>query len=357
MSLSQILPPDEFLNAPEPQTADVLAEGAPTPVLHVERDNDASVLHVEQEINNIHPLRSPHAPSPPRSAGQAPTAMLHVEHGAPATLKNIPLDTIRAGSAQPRAHFDEDDLNDLAASIRTVGVIQPIIVKPCTGGHAWEIVAGERRWRAATLVGLDTIPAIIRDMDEDDALTVALLENIQRADLNPIEEALAYQKVLQRTQMRQEDLGEFLGKSRAAIGHSISLLKLPDTVQTRIAAGVITRGHAKCLITAPTPEIAERLTDRIIRESLTVRALEEIMILADYGVSEADVTPKPPRRKKSGSGADYQPVADDLGNWLETRTHVRSHGSGRGTITIHFADTDDLWRILGILGHNPNQNL
>ena len=259
-----------------------------------------------------------------------------------ATFAEIPVSSIRPNAKQPRTVFDEDALDELVGSIREVGVSQPVVVRPVADGY--ELVMGERRWRATQAAGLRTIPAIIRQTDEGDLLRDALLENLHRAQLNPLEEAAAYQQLLDDFGCTQEELAGRIHRSRPQISNTLRLLKLPPLVQRRVAAGVLSAGHARALLALPDAGAMERIAQRIVAEGLSVRAVEEIVAL---GGDEA----KPARRTAPRAG-DRNEALDDLAARLSDRFETRvkvALGKSKGRLTVEFASVQDLNRILGTL--------
>lgn len=246
-------------------------------------------------------------------------------------------------AVQPRTVFNEQDLAELVHSVREIGVLQPIVVRPHPDlVGKYELVMGERRLRATKEVGLDTIPAVIRDTADDDMLRDALLENLHRSQLNPLEEASAYQQLLSDFGITQEELGNRLGRSRPQITNTLRLLKLPSTVQLRVAAGVLSAGHARAILSVVEPEAMQNLADKIVNEDLSVRAAE----------AAASKTPKPTPKAKPHAGTrqgHLDEIAERLGDRLNTR--VKMHlGARKGQITIDFATVSDLNRILGEIG-------
>ena len=249
--------------------------------------------------------------------------------------------SIRPNPRQPRTVFDPDALDELVASIREVGLLQPIVVRPLPGG-AYELVMGERRWRAVQAAELATIPAIVRPTEDHDLLRDALLENLHRAQLNPLEEAAAYQQLLEDFGCTQEELAGRIQRSRPQISNTIRLLRLPPTVQRRVAAGVLSAGHARALLALNDPLGQERLAQRIVAESLSVRATEELVTVGE---------PDPPRRNSPGPhepSARAVALAERLTDQLDTRVRV-SAGRARGRIIIDFASEEDLERIASLL--------
>lgn len=259
----------------------------------------------------------------------------------------IPVTAITPNPRQPRSVFDEEALEELVASIREVGLLQPVVVRPVSR-ETYELVMGERRLRATKAAGLTTIPAIVRPTEEADLLRDALLENLHRAQLNPLEEAAAYQQLLEDFGCTQEELAQRIKRSRPQISNTIRLLKLPPVVQRRVAAGVLSAGHARAILGLEAPEAQERLAQRIVAEGLSVRATEEIVTLAssDQPARERRVAPpRPPNARASQ-------VAYDLSEHFDTRVKV-DMGRTKGKITIEFASEDDLSRILGVIHHKP----
>jgi ParB family chromosome partitioning protein len=263
-----------------------------------------------------------------------------------ARFAEIPVDSIVPNPKQPRQAFDEEALEELKISIREVGFLQPIVVRDL-GADKYELVMGERRWRAAQAVGKDLIPAIIRDTRDDDMLRDALLENIHRAQLNPLEEAAAYQQLLEEFGATHEELARRIGRSRPQISNTIRLLNLPAPVQRRVAAGVLSAGHARALLSLDNSGQQEELATRIVAEGLSVRATEELVTLA---LSDGSPSEKaaPARRAKPHAPA-LTDLADRLSNRFDTRVKV-DIGRSKGKITIEFATVDDLERIVGIIG-------
>jgi ParB family transcriptional regulator, chromosome partitioning protein len=263
-----------------------------------------------------------------------------------ARLADLSPDEIIPNAAQPRTVFDQDELDELVASIREVGMLQPIVVRPITGARRgdarFELIMGERRLRASKQLGLATIPAIIKNTADDSMLRDALLENLHRADLNPLEEASAYQQLLADFGITQEELATRIGRSRPQISNTLRLLRLPATVQSRVAAGVLSAGHARAILSVVDVESMERLADKIVNEDLSVRAAEAA---ASRGV-------KPPKPAKPSAGrrqGQLDEIAGRLGDRLDTRVKV-TLGASKGTIVIDFATVGDLNRILAELG-------
>jgi ParB family chromosome partitioning protein len=274
-----------------------------------------------------------------------------------AVYREIPPDAIEANPRQPRQVFDEEALSELVHSIREFGLLQPIVVRAVEGtqsGARYQIVMGERRWRAAQEAGLAKIPAIVRETGDDNLLRDALLENIHRVQLNPLEEAAAYQQLLDEFSVTHDELAARIGRSRPVITNMIRLLKLPIPVQRRVAAGVLSAGHARALLSLEAgPDAQEQLASRIVAEGLSVRATEEAVTLANHEASRGDgITPTPPRRKPIHMPG-LQDVAERLSNSFDTRVTV-SLGKRKGRIVVEFGSVDDLQRIVGLMSsENP----
>ena len=261
-------------------------------------------------------------------------------------LAEVAVDSIRVNPRQPRQVFDEEALLELVASIAEVGLLQPLVVRPGEPGpvDSWELVAGERRLRSVRQLGWETVPVVIRPTDDDDLLRDALIENLHRAALNPLEEAAAYQQLLADFGCTQEELSHRIGRSRPQITNTIRLLRLPPAVQRRVAAGVLSQGHARALLGLPDEASMEVLAGRIVAEGLSVRTVEEIVTLGEVGAPEPPV--RRPRRTTSTPGLEH--VAEYLSDRLDTRVQV-TMGRTKGRVTIEFAGRDDLDRILATL--------
>jgi len=257
----------------------------------------------------------------------------------------IPLDDIRPNPRQPRAVFEEEALAELVFSIKEIGLLQPVVVRPSGDADVpYELVAGERRWRASRLAGLERIPAIIRETADDVLLRDALLENLHRAQLNALEEAAAYQQLLDDFGCTQEELASRIGRSRPQVSNTLRLLRLPAPVQRRVAAGVLSAGHARALLALDDADSMERLATRIVAEGLSVRSVEEIVALGEADGRERVRTSRP--RTPSMPGLDD--IASRLSDRLETRVKVEA-GKSKGKVSIEFATLDDLRRIVDII--------
>ncbi|MGO1347203.1 MAG: ParB/RepB/Spo0J family partition protein [Brevibacterium aurantiacum] len=256
----------------------------------------------------------------------------------------IDVDLIDANPRQPRTFFDEDQLSELVHSIREIGVLQPVVVRQKPGdSERFELIMGERRLRATKDAGLSAIPAIIRYVDDTDLLRDALLENLHRAELNPLEEAAAYGQLLEDFGCTQEELSERIGRSRPQISNTLRLLRLPPLVQRRVAAGVISAGHARAILGLREPEHMEILAQRIVAEGLSVRASEEAVVLLNRGDS-MNVS-----RATTKVAPQFIEVAERLGDRLDTKVNI-TVGKKKGKLSVEFANQDDLDRILLLLG-------
>jgi ParB family chromosome partitioning protein len=287
------------------------------------------------------------APTPSKSAAsqstsQAPAAI------AGLTFAELPVRSIVPNAQQPRQVFDDEALAELVHSIQEVGLLQPIVVRPASGG-GYELVAGERRLRATKKAGFKTIPALIRETADDQMLRDALLENLHRAALTPLEEAAAYKQLLEDFGGTQDELATRLGRSRPQISNTLRLLNLPLAVQRRVAAGVISAGHARALLGLKDPGAIERLASRIVAEGLSVRTVEEIVSL---GQDDKEV--KLPAKKSTGkiSAPGLKSMGDRLSERLDTRVTVQV-GKSRGKVIIEFATLEDLQRIVEVI--DPQQ--
>ena len=257
-----------------------------------------------------------------------------------AERNEVSVELIRPNPKQPRTDFDDDQLRELAASIREIGILQPPVVRRV--GSNYELIMGERRLRAAKLAGLTTIPVIIRETNDNELLREALIENIHRSALNPLEEAAAYNQMLDDFGFTHEELASKLGKSRPVITNTMRLLNLPPSVQKKLTAGVISAGHARALLSLTDPNEIERIVSKIVAEGLSVRATEEL-------VSLSSPTKKSGKSKSTrGSSGKYSELEERIGDALNTRVTIKG-GSKGGKIIIDFADGPDLQRITSII--------
>jgi ParB family transcriptional regulator, chromosome partitioning protein len=279
------------------------------------------------------------------SAGEASDGLVSVPG---ARLASLDPQDIVPNANQPRTEFDQEALDELVISVREFGVLQPIVVRPRLGAGAgephYELIMGERRLRATKIAGLSSIPAIVRDTADEAMLRDALLENLHRSQLNAIEEASAYQQLLQDFGITQEQLAARIGRSRPQITNTIRLLRLPEQIQRRVASGVLSAGHARAILSAGEPAAMQKLADKIVNEDLSVRAAESVVAVAKPAAPGK--APKPTKGRRQGH---LDEIAERLGDRLDTRVRI-ALGASKGTLTIEFATVGDLNRILGELG-------
>jgi len=278
-----------------------------------------------------------------KAIGQAPPGESGASLGevAGARYEEVAVTAITPNPRQPRRTFDEDALDELAESIKQVGLLQPVVVRTVGSGR-YELVMGERRWRAAQRAGLTEIGAIVKQTQDDDLLRDALIENLHRQQLDPLEEAAAYQQLLDDFGATHEELARKVGRSRPHISNTLRLLNLPPAVQKRVAAGVLSAGHARALLGLENPEAQDRLATRIVAEGLSVRAVEEIV-----AVGSEDTAPRRPARTaaRPPTAPGLNRLADRLSDLFETRVKVEL-GRRKGKIIVEFASTEDLERIV-----------
>lgn len=293
---------------------------------------------------------------PRRGLGRGLGALIPAADDGPngdagATYLEVSPTDIVPNPRQPRQVFDEDAMAELVFSVREIGLLQPVVVRRRSDGAPFELIAGERRWRACQEAGLATIPVIVRETADDDLLREALLENLHRAQLNPLEEAAAYQQLLADFGGTQEELAQRLGRSRPQVANTLRLLKLPPGVQRRVAAGVLSAGHARALLSLDDADQMELLAERIVAEGLSVRSTEEIVLLGDDGEPRRKRT----TRSRSSASPQMAELADDvarrLGDQLDTRVRVEGAKTvtSKGRLVIEFADAEDLRRIVDLL--------
>jgi len=295
-------------------------------------------------------------PSAPNRAESPPDELMEevaAEQGpgsvAGAHFAELPIEQIVANPRQPRTEFDEESMAELVQSLQQVGLLQPIVVRQ-QSPQRFELVMGERRWRAAQRAGFEVIPAIVRETSDDVLLRDALLENLHRAQLNPLEEAAAYQQLLDDFGCTHEELASRIGRSRPQISNTLRLLKLSASVQRRVAAGVLSAGHARALIAVPDGERQDALATRVVAEGISVRGLEELV-----AVGEEPATPARTRRQTM-TAPGLAEIADRLSDRYETRCRV-DLGKNKGKITVEFASLDDLQRILALMeAANPGRS-
>jgi ParB family chromosome partitioning protein len=299
---------------------------------------DALLDHASDPRSEIESLNVSRETSADDSALQVVTGVRYAE---------LPLTAIRPNPRQPRQVFEEDALDELVHSIREVGLLQPIVVRPLAepdGEVSFELVAGERRWRASRLAGLDPIPAIIRETGDEDLLRDALLENLHRSALNSLEEAAAYQQLLDDFGCTQDELATRIGRSRPQVSNTLRLLKLPPAVQRRVAAGVLSAGHARALLALDDSAAMDHLATRIVAEGLSVRSVEEIVSVGAGDGRERKRTQR--ARKLIAPGLTE--LGDRLAERLETRVRVDT-GKTKGKVVIEFATLEDLRRIVDLI--------
>ncbi len=280
-----------------------------------------TIIHTQEHIVATKPVVQAQATIPPE-----------------ARVWNIAIDKLSASQFQPRTHFDKQALEELALSIKEKGIIQPLVVRK-NADNKFEIIAGERRWRAAQIAGLHEVPAIIKTLSNKDTLEIAIIENIQREDLNPIEEAEAYQRLLNEFTLTQQQISEKVGKERATIANALRLLSLPTSVKNLVQNGELSSGHAKVLLGLEDQKEIEKLAQKIIKESLSVRKLEkEVQKLKNPHIVVA------PTAAETASDKSAQKLADDLQKALGTKVHIDYH-AGKGKISIQFYSNDELSEI------------
>jgi ParB family chromosome partitioning protein len=274
---------------------------------------------------------------------------LDADVGGGSGFEELLVDTIRPNRYQPRGQFDEEALGALADSIREVGVLQPVLVRPVDDGY--ELIAGERRWRAARRVGLQRIPALVRETDDAAALEHALVENLHRDDLNPLEEAAAYQQLIEDFGLTHEAVASQVGKSRTSITNSLRLLQLPPTIQKLLREDRLSMGHARALLATPDRAFQEKLAQRAVADDLSVRAVEEEIREHEgsSGTPAAEGDPAPSRRKRTAlRPPGLLELEELLGDHLDTRVSI-SMGASRGKVVVEFSTLEDLERIYRIV--------
>lgn len=276
----------------------------------------------------------------PATDDAAATAAAQAVPGA--RLAEVPVAAIQPNPRQPRQVMDEDALAELVASIHEVGLLQPVVVRDL-GNESYQLVMGERRWRASREAGLEKVPAIVRDTSDDAMLRDALLENLHRAELNPLEEAAAYQQLLDDFSSTHDELAQRIGRSRSQITNTLRLLRLSAPVQRRVAAGVLSAGHARALLGVDDPAMQDRLAGRIVAEGLSVRSVEELVAV---GEPEEPRSERKPRKRPVAPGVED--LAARLSDHFDTRVRV-DLGTRKGKIVMEFASVEDLERIVGVM--------
>ncbi len=276
-----------------------------------------------------------------------------------ASFREIPISSITANRRQPRSRFDEEAMAALTASIRELGVLQPVLVRATDNG-SYELIAGERRWRASRRAGLSTIPAIVRTADDTASLEQAIVENVQREDLNPMDEAAAYQQLIEDFHLTHDELASRVGKSRAAISNTLRLFQLPPSVQRMLADGQLTAGHARALLSTPDRSFQESLARRATAEGLSVRTVEEFARQHnDPSKAGASSAAHPPGTATAAPGGRLRPpgmheLEDLLAAHLDTRVKVEM-GTNKGRLVVEFADLEDLERIYRAMTGNSSR--
>ena len=299
------------------------------------RQKQSWVAASESGRLELHSLRP--VPAHPKTGAENDQPELQPVPGA--EFAELPIQEITPNPRQPRTSFEQNDLDELAASISEVGLLQPIVVRRLSPHH-FELIMGERRWRAAQMAGLDLIPAIIRHTDNAEMLRDALIENLHRVNLNPIEEAAAYRQLLDDFGCTQEQLSEKVSRSRPQISNTLRLLKLPPLVQRRLVSGTISAGHARALLRLENPSAMEQLAQRIVAEGLSVRAVEEL------------VTQPPEKERRISRMTSADPATEDLANRLSSRFGTRvavRYGKNVGRVSFEFRNANDLNRILAVM--------
>ena len=289
------------------------------------------------EVSGSDPATSNHTTSN-HTAPPAPAAGGEV---AGSWFAELPIDQVRPNARQPRQVFEEEALAELVHSIREVGLLQPVVVRR-TDEDSYELIMGERRWRASQEAGLTAIPAIVRHTDDNDMLRDALLENLHRSQLNPLEEAAAYGQLLEDFGCTHDELAQRIGRSRPQISNTLRLLKLSPAVQRRVAAGVLSAGHARALLSVEDADLQDRLAARVTAEGISVRGLEEIVSLGPGRTG----SPRAQRSRPTAPGLGD--LAERLSDRFETRVKV-DLGKSKGKITVEFASLDDLRRIVEVM--------
>jgi ParB family chromosome partitioning protein len=258
-----------------------------------------------------------------------------------AGLRDVPVSSIRPNPYQPRRHFDEESLSSLAASVRELGVLQPLLVREAGEGE-YELIAGERRWRAAKRAGLPTVPVVVRTADDLSSLEQAVVENLHRQDLNPLEEAAAYQQLIEDFSMTHDQLATRVGKSRATVTNMLRLFQLPPAIQKLVAEGSLSAGHARALLGTPDRAFQEALARKVVHEGLSVRAVEEAVRARGEGEPSAErAAARGPRLRQAG----MHELEQLLSEHLATRVKVQETAKAGGKVVVEFADLDDLERI------------
>ncbi|MBS7296728.1 MAG: ParB/RepB/Spo0J family partition protein [Bacteroides sp.] len=260
-------------------------------------------------------------------------------HENTADILRVPVEMIEPNPFQPRLSFDQEALNELASSIRTLGLIQPITVRRSSPGK-YQIISGERRYKACRLAGMSTIPAYIRDTDDQGMLEMAIVENVQRENLDPIELALSYQRLIDECNLTQDKLAERVGKNRATVSNTIRLLKLPAKVQHDIKVGLLSMGHAKAILGVDDPEKQEQLCDLVIKDGMSVRELEALV--RKMLEEPTTTTAKPAQNRTQELPDDYYKILSHVGRFFSNEISLKRSSSGKGTMTIKFSSDEEV---------------
>lgn len=339
--LAALIPTGPPPSAPAP--ADAAPPESPT-------EGGAPETRTEAAPSPVSLVPSPAAPTaaadevarPAPDAASSPADDDEGALGVPgAQLREVLVADVVPNPKQPRQVFDDEALDELTHSVREFGLLQPIVVRETTAGR-YELIMGERRLRAAKAAGLDAVPAIVRDTTDDAMLRDALLENIHRVQLNPLEEAAAYQQLLEEFGATHEELASRIGRSRSQVTNTIRLMKLPVKVQTRVAAGVISAGHARALLGLQDADAQDALATRIVAEGMSVRATEEAVAMA------AAAQPTPRRRNRNITAPGVEELGSRLSDMFETKVKIQI-GRSKGKIVVEFGSVDDLQRIIGVM--------
>mgnify|MGYP002518858090 CR=1 FL=1 len=256
-------------------------------------------------------------------------------------ILRVPIDMIEPNPFQPRMSFDQDALQELAASIRTFGLIQPITVRKTSSGR-YQIISGERRFKACRMAGMDMVPAYIRDANDQGMLEMAIVENIQRENLDPIEVAMSYQRLIEECSLTQEQMADRVGKKRASVTNYLRLLKLPAKVQHDLKVGLLSVGHAKVLLAVENPALQEQLCDMVIKTGMSVRQLED-------RIHDLQASPEKPAKKDVQLPDEYYRVLEHIGKFFDKSISLKRAESGKGTMTIHFDSDEEIRRFLKAL--------
>ena len=292
---------------------------------------------------------------PPRGLGRGLESLIPTQNTTERVSEStvISLDKIRPSRYQPRQRFNEDSIKELAESIQSQGLIQPLVVMPIenpTGTEQYELIAGERRWRASKLAGLTSVPIVVKKVSEKEQFQIALIENIQREDLNPIDEAVAYKKLIEEFKLTQEELSKIIGKGRVVIANTLRLLNLPKSLQDAVSDGTISSGHARNLVSIGDENIQKEVAEKILKEHLTVRDIERIVSewkgTAERSASKSTLTQKDP---------EIRQTEENLQQLLGTKVEIKGKGKGseiKGSIHIAYFSLDDLERLIKIIKGN-----